>query len=84
MLAVGHQHDHQRGAGALRRVHEQFHSLVPWTPTGLRAEDSDDVKAGKEKHIGDGIMDILSVRGRVCMRVQVRVRVTVCIQYIHY
>lgn len=84
MLAVGHQHGHQRGAGALGRVHEQFRSLVPWTPTGLHAEDSDDVRAGKEEHIRAGIMGILSVLGRVRERVQVRVRVTVCIQYIHH
>lgn len=67
MLAVGHQHDHKRGAGALGRVHEQFRSLVPRTPTGLHAEDSDDVR---EEHIRDEIMDILSdgyTRGRVCV-----------------
>lgn len=84
MFAVGHQHGHQRGTGALGGIHEQFCSLVPWTPTGLHAKDSDDVRAGKEEHIRDGLMDILSGRGRVCVCVQVRVRVTVCIQYIHY
>ncbi|TNM97489.1 hypothetical protein fugu_015645 [Takifugu bimaculatus] len=35
--------------GALGRIHEQFCSLVPWTPTGFHAEDSDDVSAEKEK-----------------------------------
>lgn len=43
VLPVGHQHGRQRRAGALWRIHEQFCSLVPRTPAGLHAEDSDDV-----------------------------------------
>lgn len=43
LLPVGHQYGCQGGAGALWCVHEQFRPLVPGTPAGLHAEDSDDV-----------------------------------------
>lgn len=43
LLPVGHQYGCQGGAGALWCVHEQFRPLVPRTPAGLHAEDSDDV-----------------------------------------
>lgn len=43
LLPVGHQYGCQGGAGALWCVHEQFCPLVPRTPAGFHAEDSDDV-----------------------------------------
>lgn len=53
VLPVGHQHGRQGRAGALWRIHEQFCSLVPWTPAGLHAEDSDDVKDRRTQHFQD-------------------------------
>lgn len=93
MLAVGHQHGHQRGSGALGRIHEQFCSLVPWTPTGFHAEDSDDVRAQKEKTYlrwSNGYTVGAWVCECVCFCVCLRrlglgsVRVRVCEQYIRY
>lgn len=43
LLPVGHQYGCQGGAHALWCVHEQLCTLVPRTPAGLHAEDSDDV-----------------------------------------
>lgn len=53
MLTLGHQHGCQRGTGALWWIHEQFCSLVPWTPAGLHAKDSDDVTDRKIYHLWD-------------------------------
>lgn len=43
LLPVGHQYGCQGGAGALWCIHEQFCTLVPRTPAGLHAKESDDV-----------------------------------------
>jgi len=51
LLTVGHQHGRQRRASALWRIYEQFRSLVPGTPAGLHAEDSDDVTQHLRIHL---------------------------------
>ena len=58
LLPVGHQHGRQRRTSALWRIYEQFWTLVPRTPAGLHAKDSDDVTDRRTQEIQDKLMDL--------------------------
>lgn len=65
LLPVGHQHGRQRRAGALWGIHEQFCSLVPGTPAGLHAENSDDVTSQEDATLPGQMMDLYQQDGAV-------------------
>lgn len=53
LLPVGHQHGCQSRTSAFWGIYEQFWTLVPRTPAGLHAKDSDDVTDKSTQHVWD-------------------------------